>query len=1049
MWGGVKKRQQFGDVFRRWSATKGLEELRASLYTEPRPWYIAYELHRRRHLLQDQHCARLVGWCTTVMQLRESAASKAEAYRYAQETFRMLSSAHKAGKGALLEYMRLCAEGRDLTSAFRWFQLWLTEGRDGADDALLDLYAWLLRIAALTPSDESAEDMAVAVKDAYFARFGPSAGSSEGTPQAHFQPTNEAERAQLHGVFCAFKALLPRVQDDELRQFLESLPVSTAEVEAWGRRGWPTTSHHRVFPQLEERQAQVRSTIATPRLRDSLLHPVFLNKLQQAAFQHDVSTVVKLLQTYQERVGEEKRLQSSQQSHASRPPRRHGPDDELWRQYADASARRFRASLVQQGGLTPELYHYLVVALAATQPTAALRTLQRMREANLRVLDLTRAAVLVAVRGSPTDQMTLFKEQLEEIGHRAALDADLDTQKVVEHYWKYQYTDFFHYRNALDHEAFYGFLMDGIGPVKVQQLVSEAEIHGIGVEAADLVVLDSSLRRAAASFFRRQTSADAVQSALDAITAHFPKLDLSLIGAVPHFEDYTLADGDSIATDLPALRAVVKPYSNVYVLDTSFVETSEGFLSLGLRSPSGAAATATTQGEEQPLVLIPFQTLSQLATSVSRQTTGDFVSFDPALQEAIRSEPFLASQRLRGLFAMQARSSFQSRDRRRVRVVHFTEMLMANGVVPTDTLAQLQLDPATSDNDQLVLLMALVRNLASPGARVVLCSDDPALSEKMNGPAKMLFSQPVEILTTQPPERVDVEQGLINDNPTFTLEETFEPRLSAPAAAYRHMKPAAVLDPSVAETFAGAALLAMGMEEEENGQHSERKAREPIAEPTGAAVCLMAESSQAVESPWLSMLSEDNEETTPAVLVGTAAEQPPPFLSSSSPHRDETVALQEAAQLTETRERLMNLYESPHDVIPIGVKMEEASALGSIFEQFDATEPDEFGTRLADNQAQRSALRPTSSTGRDGAPRPRRRGALEKEMLSHQGLSNKERLRLARRLSNTVGGRVPFHMRYRVVEADINDPRNQRLRRQYEEGLAKKREYFKRHRHPR
>ncbi|ESL07416.1 hypothetical protein TRSC58_04894 [Trypanosoma rangeli SC58] len=136
-------------------------------------------------------------------------------------------------------------------------------------------------------------------------------------------------------------------------------------------------------------------------------------------------------------------------------------------------------------------------------------------------------------------------------------------------------------------------------------------------------------------------------------------------------------------------------------------------------------------------------------------------------------------------------------------------------------------------------------------------------------------------------------------------------------------------------------------------------------------------------------------------------------------------------------EKLMNVYESEHAVVPVGALMAEASSLGSVFEQFDVLGPDPQMDCAAASPV------PRQTPGQSNE-RPRRRSLLEAEARKNRGASNKQRFLLAKRLSNISGGRVPFNFRYRVLDVDIRDPKNKPYEDAYKEGVAKKRESFKR-----
>lgn len=1044
MWGGVKKRTHYGDLFKKWSATRGLEELRIKLYKEPRPWYLAYSLHQCNHLLQDHHCARLLAWSTSVVELQPSLAGKQQAYRYTHEAFQLLVRHHKVGAETLHEFLRLCAVGADLTSAFDWCKYWREAHLDGGD--ALSTLTWLLCVARAAPSDERAEDVALTVLELYRDRFGgvnTAAGEAEALasspPQLSSLPVEAEDQNQF---FSVFKSLEPRVQQNAvLRDFLRSLPLSHATaVATCAEFGWPSKSSHCLFPQLElhqhvplETTREEMSRYASagpPRLRDSLLHADFVARLETSAASKNVGEVVALVEAYERGVREEqaRTREGDRPSGQHRRSSRSSRDDTLWRSCGDASAFAFRKPLVQRGGVTPELYHYLITALATVQPSVALTTLTQMAEANLRPLDLTRAAVVVAVADSPADQRRLFQQQLDDIEARVRLDSDNDTVTAAEAYWKYDYVAFFHYRNALTVAEFYLYLMARMGPQAVQQLLLDVQRHGPLATKDDLVVLDEDLRNASRFFFRSRVGRAAVQNALDTISHHQPKLDISLVGTVPHFENYYVEEADAIAHSEAALQTLVQPYDVVYVLDTSFIETSEAFLGVGKAGAGGNSSTSSGKSSNS-LVLVPYLSLAQLAASVSG--TEAFTSFDPALQQAIRSEPFLASQRLRSLFAMVASSPSATRHSRHARVLHFTECLCANQVEQA-VLDRFGLAPATNDNDQLLLVLAMLSCLKSEKARLVLCTDDAQLVEQLEALQHCpLFGSAVEVVSTSPPANLDLEQNLIDDNPIWRdglrgEAESFVPRLNIAADVSNvqsggDMEAEALLPESDAPTSVASVLSSSAAAEESS----------------------VAEADVAVESPWLALLEEDGDgesgssAVTSAKTVLDSAANALATTTTSSPATSSAAAADQ-----ELRDRLMSLYETPFDVVPIGVRMEEASAVGSVFDEFDSMDPQQREEVAAHRAAAHSRLSPGEG-GEAGQPR-RRRSALEREMLSNRGYSNKDRRQLARQLSNRSGGRVPFNMRYRVVEANVRDPRNAHLRQVYAAGLEKKRSSFKR-----
>ncbi|CCW66475.1 unnamed protein product, partial [Phytomonas sp. Hart1] len=581
----------------------------------------------------------------------------------------------------------------------------------------------------------------------------------------------------------------------------------------------------------------------------------------------------------------------------------------------------------------------------------------------------------------------------------------------------------------------------GGGPGLVQSLLLAAGVHGAATEAADLVVLDAALREGAAVYFRAQTGLPAVHAALDALTREMPKLDIALIGSLPHFADYALPAADGIATDAASLTRRLFGWEGlgcVYVLDASFVESGEGFLRLGLSSSEG-------EGGADSLIVIPYVALAQLGTSIAN---GDVVvSFDMALQEAIHAEPFLASQRLRALRALlqgpsgAAPTARSGRFPRQVRVLHFTECLQAHGILPKDELAGLGLDPSDSDNDHLILVLAMLGALAPPNVRVVLCTDDRAMVETLQRVSARLFARKVEVLSTEVPKTVvDPNQGIVNDTPSFNFDlEDFIPKWGPTTVRDAAQSPArSPPDDSVS-------LPNEGLEGVRSYKGNPSPAQSGRAEELSDL--------HLWDSPWLSMLHEPSEDPIKLSSPTTAPDDQTKEGSSApakaaSPTNESPISLDETKGegVEHPHNALMDLYESPNDVIPIGVKIQEADALGNIFEQFDVMEPDARVLMEEEIKARKSRLTATGGgANSNGKPR-RRRSTLQKEALSCRGASNKERYHLARQLSNQSGGRVPFNFRYQIFEANILDPRNAPLRKSYEEAIQKKREAFKRNR---
>ncbi|KAF8299248.1 hypothetical protein TcBrA4_0064720 [Trypanosoma cruzi] len=988
MWGGVKARAHHGDIFRGWSASQGLEKLRRKLYREPRPWYLAWSLHHHRHLLSDHHCARLLAWCTTVMDLEKRKTAKRQAYMYSQQVFQTMVHSHKVGSETYQEFFRLCATGRDLTTAFRWQQYLVETGHPFS----LSHYTWLLHIAALSPNDESAEDMAEAVWEMYLARYFHLVKHevTDGTTTLQFQ-TSDEETRELEGLFRAFKQLRSKIYHcakPELLEFIDALPDGSSNSVS--NDTWPPVSRHHTFRHLEAGASWTPPTLSRPHLRDSILHESFTNDLEQAAFAGNVQRVVELVDEYLRRISAEKSKESAKKHQAG--------ERDIWHCFSDPSAVAFRKPLVEAGGVTAELYHYLIVAISATKPSLALRSLRCMEESNLQVLDLTRAVMIVRCEGSSADQQALLREQIKEIELRRKIDEDYDLTREVELFWKFCYADFFHYRNALSRMELYLILMEGLGPVRVQELLMEAKLHE-SCSMEDVVVIDENFRAAAAVYFRSCCGEVDVNKALDDITEKMPKLDISLVGSIPHFGDYALPEGEFVATDASALRNKLVGFKRIFLLDSSFVETSEHFITVG--------QTSDVEDEGSSLLLIPYCCLQQMSLTIEQEN--GIVTMDEALQEANKAEPFIASQRLRSLFALLR----DVNKNRRTRVLHFSECLMAHSVMESQIKAAV-LDPAHSDNDHLFLLLAMIRTIAPEEADVVLCTDDAALVKIFHDDkSASFFVGKISVMSSQPPPQV-LQNGedLIDDNPELCLSMDFEPKLQNSTYLGENnrvlegtaMLPSKTQLPEVDEHVLGTAWLDM-LDGEEQG--------EKLMDLASCTSYSQVEDSK----------------------TGSAREMKHVGEKENEKEEDEGEGEDDLA--ARENERLMNTYDSEHAVVPVGALMAEASSLGSVFEQFDVVGPDAEVERVMASPA------PYETPGQPSL-RPRRRTLLEMEARRNRGASNRQRFRLARRLSNISGGRVPFNFRYRVLEVNIADPKNKSFVDAYKKGVAKKRESFKR-----
>lgn len=1171
MWGGLKSRAAYGEIFRRWSATKPLEEVRHGLFKEPRPWHLLFSLHEHKHFLSDHHCSRVLSWCATTIQLGRTVEEKRNAYRLTQESFNVLLHSHGVANLSFLEYMRICAVGRDLSAAYRLYQYWLESNRPEAGSVLY--LAWLAQLALLTPSVEKAEDMGLAVMQQYQQRYNFQVGFSLPTLGSGENTSDHLKHTKI--LFACLKALQSRVQNPVLLEFLDKLPLSEkdalAHLNGWG---YPHQAHHHTFAHFEGGITAPVASVNFPALRDSLLHPVLIQQLQSAAFhEKNVEKVIALMQYFQQRIKKEKALRDT-----SGTMRASSREPDIWRQLHDASAVQFRKKIIDAGGLTPELYHYVIVALASTKPSAALRTVQRMEAANLRVLDLTRAVLIAATSGSLTDQLKLFSAQMKEIAFREQLDLDHQTNTHLEAFWKFEYTTFFHYQNALDKKSFFLFLMKAMGPVAVQRLcllhLRQEEENVLGRTDSvksqenatkaeeedeykwteiDFVITEPSFREAVVEYMDYQYGDSNVQKCLDDITHSIPKLDISLVGSLPHFESYALPQvpGEDIATDMFSLRRKLSSFSCVYVVDASFVEASEeGIFHLGQRCGSITRYGEETHRSEgtsgRSLILFPFRVLQQMANTITESSAPSSVSLDPALQEDIQEEIALASQRLRSVFSMihhshsvavqadekrahDALSASNERDENdedsRVilgkegttatttnitmnsreqeqknvsfpleemhhtrkkdehcfpttpvcaRILHFSECLLSQSVELDTLKSTFDLRPDQVENDRLLLLLSLIRTAAPMHCRVVLCSDDVELNIKLEDLAQThtpevlqrLFPSGVELLSTPIPEHVISEEKdvLVDDNPILDIDpENFEPVLRAPPApANTAFQPggeatSASAEPTSTSDVAGGSPLSSSPVKDDDSTFS--------------------------DSPWLSLLEEGEASMVSQELCNDGSETPvqgenvycgaettetrgasdmtggsPSIATSQHRRRDEitpAAAVAPSATATtpmvlgddetaEIEDALFSTYATPHDVTPIAADVLAASTVKSVFHEFDVLEPEEEMEREAARAARRSALSPGNITDGAGTPAARSFSVLMKDTLSNRGYSRRLRARMARRLSNQSGGRVPFNLRYQVVEANVHDPRNRHLLDIYRKGVERKREEFHR-----
>lgn len=1029
MWGGVKHKRDYSAIFQEWVPTKSIEKLRKSLFAEPRPWWIGWSLHQRQLWLDDKTCASLMRWTSTIYSLEANQERKAGVYQYGQSLFAMFDKTHRITEGkTFAQYLLMCEAAGDVDSAYKWIKYYI----EHTNQHQLHHYVWLMRIATKCPNDAEVEDMIAAVREVYTVAFvehssGGSDDEGRGTEKSggcgtlgsmHLQPESEEECVLLEELFFNLQKMAHRVDDPDLFRWIkdcvDALPAVVGPSVAVRRVGsfvvlqnsqqshaarsrkhvselayentvlrylragmccvFPlleasvTRSTSEELPLVNAAAARPMPSIAEPFLVDSLFSDEFVDALETASFSSDVRRVTALVQGYLEDIAEEKKMLDSPSSrvHVHKPtPTNPIP---VWRSYTEASHREFRSQLVAAQGPSAELYHYLITALAnGTSLRLALSTKEKMEARGMRVLDLTRAVLVAACKGSTTHQLALIQEQLREVEDRKKLDEDFDTTKAVEAFWKFQYPLLFHYRNALTMEEFYKILVSALGVAELQRLVVAANAP---LEEHDVVVIDESVRSAVQFWLRSRRGPLEVQNALDVVTNHAPRLDLALVNAIPCFNDYVLMENENIATTPAELRhRVMATYGSskkfVFLMDASFVETTECFTNV---------VSSFTSNLSEALIFIPYTCLAQLAETVEDGARA--ASADVSLEESRMQEVAASRLRLRQLAALIA----QSRNRRQttgtpseasvdVAVLHFTEALMSH--------VALSVRPDLSDDDQLIATAALLRAALngasfrgvegnSTACEVVLCTDDPILLRRVQRDAAISLLLSGVHIARSPEIR----------EPTDTPAEQ--------SAAVEMVRRAAEEPAQPAER---------AQRVQERGDVTVRNQEANV--PTVAAETFSA-------SSWLSMLDED-----PNVDVGCApgsggellvAEKSAGCVSDGMPaaaaESMESTSKTESAEIPENDDVLLEMF-------------------------------DEFASNHNNTTASQQ-------------PRQNRKSPLHQECEQNAGYSLSERRRLAAFLSNRTGRRVPFHFKYNVYEANINDPKNAHLLAAFQEQQAKK-----------
>lgn len=979
---------------------------------------------------------------------------KVNAYRCSQEVFQLVKSAHRVQEGTFSQYMALCEAGGDISSAYRWIRNNLESQASSSNDGQIRHniahYVWLLRVARRSPRDDDVEEMCAAVREVYDAEF--SSEDADGN-RSHLTVDSDSHTILVHELFRLLKELAPRLHDTELtswiaamalklpqQQLVAPLPdVLTADevrpqLAVIGALG---LQHHALFPQLEWglRRRPVSPSIKSPHLIDSLFSDAFVDKLEEASFSFDVRTVTNMISAYLEDITAELAVIKEQESAKGSGKVHHHHVTStnpvpVWRDYYEPSAKSFRFSLVQSKGIPPELYHYLIKALAVASPRLALSTRKKMLDQGMRVLDLTRAVLIVAARGNRSEQLELLKEQMDDVSYRKQLDDDYDICKAVEAFWKFDYALFLHYRNALTMETFYQLLMDELGVADVQRMIcelhdkeatekrnkalamlspaekvsqtatSQKNLRLMGEE--DVVVLDDDCRAAVRNVLRKRRGQAAVARAVDIIVEHTPQLDLALMSVIPYFSDYTLPQHEEISTNTAELRLKFAGIRNIFLMDASFIESGESFMTI----PS-AIKGATV---DNSIILIPYATLSQLADTAEDHV---YPCFDENVSRVRAHERNTSRQRLRFIAsALQHQASFDKGESKQipVKVLHFTESLLSHMI---DSSVPLQ--PETSDDDQLIAtalmldcsLNATDDKEGGQQTQVFLCTDDPQLT------ARLRPSTSVEVQTES----------------ARLLAEMLEPitLVSFPKPSRREE-----VENPPAEVAEWIAEVANTANYQKLFADDERLQKNVVKRPEPAQVATRGDEGTPTISAasWLDMLDEQAHDVVqPVVRKEEARDEQQEEVAIAPP-----AVSPPAADDSEEAEK--EIFQSTHALESLAHHKERIrlAMTRDLFNQFGVVSPDDL---LDAQQMEEARLAASETDGKD--PKRRRKSVLELEANRNSGYTFKKRGQLARHMSNMAGSRVPFNFRYKVFEANVNDPRNASLLSNFKGGIDKKR----------
>lgn len=259
-------------------------------------------------------------------------------------------------------------------------------------------------------------------------------------------------------------------------------------------------------------------TYVLPVVRDSMLSPSFVEQLEQAAFKGDVGGIVEKLGTFSKQPAA---LPAEETEKRMSPFWQHGAEMNYFRQSIPAD------------GLTPELHHYAIVALCKCGSAGlALKTVERMRAANLRPLDASLACICCAVHPDVRTQASLLKQHNDTALHRQKVLHDNEEHALHRAYWAYNLVRYTDYVNALSHREFMQFVADVVGLEHLQDILLLSNCCTAATKKTDLISASDDFRAVVFATLQRSTGEAQVGDALDFVSSHAPLLDVALVNEI-------------------------------------------------------------------------------------------------------------------------------------------------------------------------------------------------------------------------------------------------------------------------------------------------------------------------------------------------------------------------------------------------------------------------------------------------------------------------------------------------------------------------------------